>query len=816
MTPKRDPRTKSLAAAGGVFVVQLHAARRRHYDLRLESGGVLMSWAVPKGPALDPVEKRLAVHVEDHPLAYADFEGVIPSGEYGAGAMIVWDRGMWLPLADPDAGLESGKLLFELRGHKLQGVWTLVRIKKSPNEWLLIRERRGRSGPSTARDAEELPPQSILSGLTVEQVAAGFDPAPDLVRRLAALGAPRRDVQPKNVRLMLATARREPFSRPDWVFELKLDGYRMLAVKSPDGAALISRNGRDLTRAFPDLARAIGALPYERLILDGEAVVHDDSGMPSFQSLQKRARLSREIDAVRAARRQPATFYAFDLLAASGHDLRPLPLLERKRVLLDVLPPVGPIRYVEHFAERGEDLYRRVREMGLEGIVGKAAESRYTGGRSRQWIKVRADRTRDFMIVGYTLPKGSRTGFGALHLAAFDAGKLVYTGRVGSGFDTVDLASLESDLTARGRSTPACAGPVPAGDEHRWVEPGLVCEVRYRERTADGLLRQPVFLRVRDDLEATDAGDPTDNESPRVAPTRTAAVLTNPEKIFWPEEGYTKRDLVEYYRRVSPWLLPYLRDRPLVLTRYPDGIEGKSFYQKNAPASAADWVRTVRIASESSQRDIEYFVCDDLETLLYLANLGSIPLHIWASRTASLDAPDWCILDLDPKGAPFKAVVDVALCIYQICNEIQLPCHVKTSGSTGLHILIPLAGQLDWEGSRGLGEVLARVAVAERPALATVERVISARAGKVYVDYLQNRRGQLLAAPFSARPLAGATVSTPLRWKEVTGRLGSGRFTIASVPRRMARLGADPMAGLLVERPDLGQALIRLQARLAG
>lgn len=856
MTPERDPLTEYRAkrpaaspepdvdpagrthgtagaeSAGGAFVIQLHAARSLHYDLRLEMGGVLKSWAVPKGPALDPAEKRLAVHVEDHPLEYADFEGVIPAGGYGAGAMIVWDRGVWVPLADPEAGLADGKLLFELRGHKLQGVWTLVRLKKSPRDWLLIRELQGSRPAGGAGDVGDLPPQSVFSGLTVRQLADGYDPGPALVRRIENLGPPHRSVRPEEVRMMLATPRKEPFSRPGWIFELKLDGYRMLGGRSETGVALVTRNGHDATHRFPDLAVALAALPFEGFVVDGEVVAHDAVGRPSFQHLQKRARLSRPIDVRRAARRQPVTFYAFDLLAAGGFDLRSLALIERKQLLRDLLPPVGPIRYVEHFEERGDELFERVQAMGLEGIVGKAADSRYGGGRSRDWIKVRADLTDDFVVVGYTRARGSRTGFGALHLAAFRNGLLTYAGRAGSGFADHDLATLRSALDKRRRAIPPCVGDPPLGAEHRWVEPELVCEVRYRERTDDGLLRHPVFLRMRNDKEPEDCFFPPDpsaaedeppedgaglvlDPAPAAADISPADVhLSNPDKVFWPVEGYTKRDLFEYYRKVSPWLLPYLRGRPLVLTRYPDGIEGKSFYQKNAPDFIPEWVRTAGVRSEGSDREIDYFVCDDLATLLYVANLGAIPLHVWHSRVGTLETPDWCVLDLDPKGAPFENVVEVARLIYSICSEIGVRCFAKTSGSTGLHILVPLGRRVDYEGSRVLGEVLARIVARERPRIATVERVVSAREGKVYVDFLQNPRGQLIVSPYSVRPLPGGPVSTPLRWREVGRGLDPRKFTIETLPRRLARMKDDPLAPVLTDEPDLAGALERLRARL--
>ncbi len=852
--PKRDPlgeyRAKRTAAktpepagrastpdrhlAGGGFVVHKHAARRLHYDLRLEMGGVLKSWAVPKGPSLDPADKRLAVHVEDHPIEYINFENVIPAGSYGAGAMIVWDLGTWRPLEDPIEGLETGKLLFELRGYKLRGVWTLVKLKKSDNEWLMIREKKyAQRGTDDPGGVDDLPPESVHSGLTVEQLGDEYDPGVDLKRRVEELGAPRRALRASTVKMMLARSRREPFSRPGWIFELKLDGYRMLAGKSASGVELITRNGNDATPSFPELAAAIAALPYDELVLDGEVVAHDDAGLPSFQRLQKRAQLTRAIDIERGSRHQPTTFYAFDILSALGHDLRSLPLTERKELLQTVLPPTGPLRYVEHFDDKGEDLYHQVVGLGLEGVVGKKGDSRYRGARSGDWIKVRADHTADFVIVGYTLPKGSRSGLGALHLGGYRDDELRYAGRVGTGFSNAQLRSLRETLDERQRETPLLAGATPTGASHRWVEPDLVCEVRYLEATEEGLLRQPAFLRLRDDKQPTECELPwvDEDQPPRPAdsvresesasrgveqPAAAEVRLSNPDKVFWPADGYTKRDLFEYYRKIAPALLPYLRDRPLVLTRFPDGIEGNSFYQKNTPGFVPDWIRTVPIWSEHSERELAYVVCDDLATLLYLANMATIPLHIWASRVESLDHPDWCILDLDPKDAPFENVIEVARAIHQLCKEIELPTYIKTSGSTGLHVLVPLDGRFDYAMSRALGELLSQVVVARLPEITTLTRTIADREGKVYLDYLQNRRGQLLVAPFSVRPIDGAPVSTPLKWSEIKKGLDIHRYTIRSVPRRVAQLKSDPFRRVLEDSPDLLAVLERLQAKLPG
>ncbi|MFW6089211.1 MAG: DNA ligase D [Gemmatimonadota bacterium] len=822
------------ASGGGLFVIHQHDASRMHWDLRLEMGGALVSWAVPKGPSLDPAEKRLAVHVEDHPLEYVDFEDVIPQGNYGAGPMIIWDRGDWVALEDPAAGLEAGKLLFELRGYKLRGVWTLVKIKRADNEWLLIRETRhmSRAERETASEADaRVPAASILSGLTVEELGARRDRSAEFAKHLEEIGAADRPVRAERVELMLARAVDAPFSHPDWLFEPKLDGYRMLASRAGPAARLLTRNGNDATRAFPELTRALKALPVSDFVLDGEVVQHDSAGRPSFQRLQQRARLRRPIDVKWASLRRPTTFYVFDLLGLCGHDLRSRPIEERKAILADLLPPAGPLRYVDHFVEQGEALYEHVLALGLEGVVGKRLGSKYREGRSDAWRKVRAERSADLVIVGFTAPGGARPGFGALHLAGYDGEELRYAGRVGTGFSDAQLVELHERLREIARDEPAAEG-VPADPGTVWVEPELVAEVRYLELTGDRLLRHPVFARPRDDKPArecafpdeADEGDAADgrsfdadagtaSEAEPVAPSLPP--LSNPEKIFWPEEGFTKRDLYEYYRAVAPWLLPYLADRPLVLTRYPDGIDGKSFYQKNAPVSTPEWIRTVNVASESSDKEIDYFVCDDEASLLYLANLGSIPLHVWASRVGSLDRPDWCILDLDPKGAPFSHVVTIAKRLHRLCDELGLANFVKTSGSSGLHVLLPLGRAFGYEQSRTLGELLARLVVEELPEIATVTRSVDEREGKVYVDFLQNRRGQLLAAPYSVRPVPGALVSAPLRWREVNGTLRLDRFTIRSMPTRLARMKDDPLLGVLDDTPDLPTALGKLAARLA-
>jgi bifunctional non-homologous end joining protein LigD len=814
---ERTPEPSGVVAdrGGRLFVVHKHAARQLHFDLRLEVEGVLESWAVPKGPSKNPKDKRLAVKVEDHPLEYGDFESVIPEGNYGAGAMIVWDRGVWIPLIDVEEGFKRGKLLFELRGYKLRGIWTLVKIKKSAKEWLLIKER----DQLVSDEGDAFPQDSVLSGLTVEELRAGASPAAALLEESGVLGRERR-TRVDEIDLMLAEPRNRAFTSADWIYELKYDGYRLLAAIERGEPRLLTRNKHDATGAFPEIGSALRHLPTEHVVLDGEVVVHDDQGKPSFQRLQQRARYTRSLDVQLAAARQPATYYAFDLLALEDHDLRGLDLLRRKALLRRLLPTVGPIRYTDHIDGEGEAFFAEVAKLGLEGIVAKKVGSTYRAGRSPHWIKIRADRTDDFIVVGFTRPKGTRIGFGALHLAAYRGEDLVYTGRVGSGFDETELSTVRERLDASMRGDAPCSG-APTGSGHVWVEPAIVCEVRYKEWTREKLLRQPVFLRFRDDksigectlTEPVESG----NEDPIFPLARVETPdlqFTNEDKVFWPDEGYTKGDLIGYYRAIAPWILPYLKDRPLVMTRFPDGIDGKSFFQKDAPDFAPGWLRTETVWSEQAERELRYFVCDTQEALLYVVNLATIPLHVWASRIGTLERPDWCILDLDPKEAPFIHVVTVAKAIKSLCDDIGLPCVVKSSGSSGLHVLLPLGRQCTHEQSRTLGELLARVTVAELSEIATIARVPSRREGKVYVDYLQNGHGKLLVAPYGVRPITGAPVSMPLRWREVTSKLDIRRFTIKNAPQRMRRLKEDPLLAVLSAKPDLTAALQRLQGRV--
>jgi bifunctional non-homologous end joining protein LigD len=662
---------------------------------------------------------------------------------------------------------------------------------------------------------------------------------------------------------MLAVLGDRPFSDPEWLFEIKYDGVRVLAERAGPTVELFGRNGQLVTARYPEVAEPLRTLPAEHFVLDGEVVALDADGRPSFQRLQERMHVSRPVDVARLRDSAPVNGVFFDCLALEGRDLRELPLVERKALLERLLPTGGTLAYGGHVMRQGEAFFELARHHRLEGIVAKRAASPYRDGRSRDWIKIKCHLRQAFVIGGYTEPQGARALFGALHLGQYEGGRFVYVSKVGTGFDGRRLDQVWTRLQPLRRATPPFHAGTPPGRGHHWVEPRLVCEVRFTEWTDDGGVRHPTFLGLRDDKRpeecrreeaAPASGRPVANAGPTprgsrlsrprsalpvagprargqpaamgppaaraaLAPTAPAAArdrvvkISNPDKVFWPAEGYTKGDLIAYHEAVAPWLLPYLRDRAVVLTRYPDGIEGKSFFQKDAPAFAPAWVRTARIWSNDTRRDIAYFVVDDVDSLRYVINLGTIPLHIWAQRVGGLERPDWLVLDLDPKGAPFPHVVRVAQALRRILEELELPSYVKTSGASGLHILLPLGARYTDDETRSFARLLAELGVDAEPDIATIVRPVHAREGKVYIDFLQNGAGRTIVSPFSVRPLPGAPVSCPLRWPEVTAGLDPGRSTIRTVPRQLEKMD-DPMAPVRSGSIDMAAALVRMQERM--
>ncbi len=831
--PAGAPPPVGRVGSHGIFVVHEHHATRTHWDLRLEIDGVLVSWAIPHGPSMAPEDKRLAVKVEAHPLEYCDFEAVIPDGHYGAGPMIVWDRGRFVPKLDPRQGVRDGEVKFELFGFKLRGEFTLVRTSgrgprghqtaKGGDDWLLIK-KRDLWTDAFAAAGRPLSMVSVLSGLSADELATGAPRLAAWRTQVVATGAPRKVISDVGFAPMLCETAAQPFSSKDWVFELKYDGFRLLGWGGAGQAVLRYRSGHDATARYPELAAVLRALPVPGLVIDGEVCVLDADGKPDFPKLAERAQLGRKRDLAFAAVAAPVVWYAFDLLGADGFDLRGVALERRKALLAQVVPAVGAVRYAEHIPEVGEAFLAVVAGRGLEGVVAKKLGSRYrTGARTRDWMKVKIDPEHEFAVCGFTPPKASRAGLGALHLCVRVDSAWRYAGKVGSGLDDATLLALRRELDTAPRWAPSFPRPEGTGDA-TWVEPALVVAVRYREWPVDSTLRFPVFLGWRRDRPAlactmpvrhtgelaTAAAEPLVDDEPSV---RTVQ-LSNLKKVFWPADGYTKGDLIDYYRSIAPWILPYLVDRPVVITRYPDGIDGKWFYQKDMPDWVPPWLRTMTRWSEHSQREIHYVMVDDADGLAYLANLGSIPIHVWASRLTTIDRPDWTIIDLDPKNAPRAHVVPLALAIHALCESCGLPNYVKTSGQTGLHVLIPLAGQCDFEQARKLAYLLGMVIERRCPEMATTLRNPEQRKGRVYLDWGQNAPGQLLVAPLSVRPVPGAQVSMPLGWHEVVPGLDPGAFTIANARARLEAM-IDPVRPVLTEQPDLLGALGRLQAILA-
>ena len=629
-------------------------------------------------------------------------------------------------------------------------------------------------------------------------------------------------------------------TRTDWLFEIKYDGVRVIAERRGDDVRMFGRSGEDITARYPEIAGAIAALAVPNLVLDGEIIAFDDSGRPSFGRLQKRMLLSKPRDIAAAMARVPVRAVFFDCLALEGHDLRKLPLRDRKELLARALPPAGIVQSADHVEAQGEAFYEAASEMGLEGIIGKRADSTYTGRRAPEWVKIKCQKRQEFVIGGWTEPRGSGRHFGALHVGVFEDGRLKHVTRVGSGFDDAFQDKLWPQLESLARKDSPFGDTGPNTRVDHWVEPRLVCEVRFTEWTADEGLRHPIFLGMRDDKKPEDvhredsrapieetaveeaapeegAADPEDAPPARSraakAPAERVVRLSNLKKVFWPDDGYTKADLIAYYETVAPLMLPYLRDRPIVLTRYPDGIKGKSFFQKDAPVFVPDWIRTETVYSKDSDRDIKFFVLDDVESLRYVANMGTIPIHMWSARSGSLEQPDWLVIDLDPKGAPFSQVVEVAKVARRILEELELPSHPKTSGATGLHILIPLGRRYTHAECKTFARLLATLIQHETPEISTLARPLHARGGKVYVDWGQNGHGITIVAPYSLRPLPGASASCPLRWSEVNAKLDPKNFTLKTLPKRFEKM-EDPLLGVLGKGVDLGAALAAIETRM--
>ncbi len=819
----QDAAPEEKKTPGGLaFVVQKHDARRLHYDVRLEVDGAMVSWAVPKGPSYDPAVRRLAVQTEDHPIAYNAFEGRIPEGQYGAGDVLVWDRGTYetVPPGREHAMMEKGHMHVRLSGDKLVGEWHIIRTggkgagaqgqSKNP-QWLMFKAKDAFANP--AYDVVVERPESVVTGSLATRGPRRVGASEQGTSALAlkeAVGEPQ-----------LATSVTRLENPAAWLFEVKYDGYRLFACKAGDDVRLYTRHAHDWTDRFAPIAAAILGLGARECVVDGEACVVDDSGRPSFGALQDW--LGGDGAPARIA------FAAFDLLWLDGRDLRAEPIEVRRELLEKLLAGRGaPLTFSRSVEGDVADLLRTAKEAGLEGLMAKRKGSAYAGGRSSQWVKLRFDRRQDAAIIGYMPLAGTRDVVGALLLAVVVGGKFVFAGRVGTGFDDRTRRDLAKKLDAFAIEAPGVEG-APETKGARWVEPSLVCDCAFKEWTREGSMRHPRYLGLREDKTPMEClkEDPTPNVSDltpkplsaggegargdRVRSAGGEVKLTNPDKVLFPRDGIRKRDIWDYYTAIAPLMLPHLAGRPLTMQRYPDGIDGEEWYQQNAPDKTPAFVRLVDTGPRHD--DKKRIVCDAVETLQWLANLAALTIHQWCSHVppaattrAAIDhamaQPDYVVIDLDPGDGPWAHLVEVGHAVKTLLDALKLASFVKTSGKRGVHVVVPIAPGPTHDQATGFAEQVARAVAKVLPKIATVERMKEKRGGKLYVDYGQNGEGRTVVSPYTIRARDGAVVSTPITWDELTDDLDPTKFTVRTVLPRVAELG-DLYAGVLSVKQKL-------------
>lgn len=828
------------------FVIQKHAATRLHFDFRLELDGVLKSWAVPKGPSLNPSEKRLAVAVEDHPLAYAKFEGTIPAGEYGAGEVIVWDRGYWIPDGDPHESLRRGKLEFELQGERLAGHWRLIQIRgrEGGKNWLLMK----RHDEAVTEDEEITAAEtaSIVSGRTLDEIAAGKLAVKKTAKRSSRPRQPRSRLtsrsssrsqsrgeqasSPALVEPQLAQLAKRVPSGDEWIHEIKYDGYRLMCVVANGTAKLFTRRQLDWTHRFASIATAAAQLPVETALLDGEIVALSDNGISNFQALQ---------NSLQGIESQPLAYYIFDLLQVDGEDLRELPLVERKARLKTIVPKSdrGRIRFSDHISGNGEIFLEHGCQVGLEGIISKRGDRPYTSGRSDDWLKIKCHQEEEFVIGGFTISEADKRGFGALLIGYFQGRNLVYAGRVGTGYSAKLLRSLRVEFDRL--LVDVCPfATVPArerGAEVRWVRPSLVAQIQFTGWTDDQRLRHPSFLGLREDKTARSVGrpesldlanggrtvatrtkQPAKKSGPRKSrrsksttdkPSAPAELqvdypFTNPDRVLYPDSGITKLDLGSYYQQAAEWILPYLEDRPLSLLRCPEGQSKACFFQKHAAAGTPDALRRIEITEKDGPET--YLIADNLPGLLSLAQMGVLEIHVWGSRADRLEHPDWFVMDLDPAPeVPWQQVVESAFLLRDFFAQLDLQTFVKVTGGKGLHLVAPLSPRrATWDEVKSFTHQVAQAFADQFPDRYLAKMSKAARRGKIFLDYLRNDRGSTAIAPYSTRAKPAAPISVPLTWKELTADIHSDHWRIENIAERLKKQ-RDPWEGLFEVKQQL-------------
>lgn len=859
------------------FVVQKHDASRLHYDFRLEMEGVLKSWAVPKGPSTDPRNKRLAMMVEDHPYDYRLFEGIIPQGNYGGGTVIVWDEGTYEPIQEIKGKkaqekhllqqLKDGSLKIKLYGQKLEGEYALVKTQgMGENGWLLIKHK---DQFASAEDVTKKD-KSVLSGKTIETMEktgvkvweGGKEQMLDRKksRKTKLINEPletegsgndqdawsilkkvKKARIPTGLKPMLATLVDKPFDSPDWLYEVKWDGYRALAFVNKSEVELLSRNNKSFNSKFYPIHQALQKWKINA-VLDGEILVINEKGISNFGDLQNwRSEADGEL-----------IFYVFDLIWYDGRSLMDLPLIERQVVLKEILPTDDDrIRLSKVFQAKGTEFFRAAERMGLEGIIAKRADSTYSANnRSREWLKIKVSKRQEVIIGGFTKNEDTTKQFSSLLLGIYEGSKLQYVGKVGTGFSDKKqkemMALFEPLITDKSPfnflpdvNKPSRFRPNPPKAKATWLKPELVCEVAFAEVTSDGVFRHPSFQGMREDKKATEVVRETvedveeileeehqSEHQKAVTPPKTKfrTTLLNPSdetqvrkvcghdlkftnlsKIYWPEDKVTKRDMFNFYYQVAEFILPYLKDRPLSLNRFPGGIHAKSFYQKDVKGKAPDWAKTFPYSTSDGEAK-EYLVGDDEATLLWAASLGCIEMNPWFSRVQSPDHPDYCVIDLDPDKNTFEQVIEAAQEVKKVLDAIDVPSYCKTSGSTGMHIYIPLGAKYTFDQSQMFARILVNIVHKNLPHYTSLERMIANRNGKMYLDFLQNRPGATIAGPYSLRPKTGATVSMPLHWDEVKPGLAMKDFTIFNSIDRLKETG-DLFKGVMGKGIELEQAV---------
>jgi bifunctional non-homologous end joining protein LigD len=849
------------ARHGDTFVVQKHRATRLHYDFRLAINGALVSWAVPKGPSLNSADKRLAVQTEDHPLEYGGFEGKIPEGSYGAGTVMVWDRGTFavenLPGRNLDAAqqLQKGEIKFSLNGEKLRGSFVLVKLKKSEkgNEWLMIKHKDAAEDPAWNVDEHD---GSVLTGRTIEEIKEELPPkrSPSPLRPDELQDA-RKASMPSRIEPMLASIGDRPFSDPNWLFEIKWDGVRALAWIADGVLTLRARSGADITARYPELASLPVAISARQMILDGEIAAVDAHGRSDFGLLQERMHV--RAPAENLISRVPVVFFAFDLLYCDGYDLRRSPLIERKQLLQRLLHTSDRFRFSDHQLERGKEIFELAKQNGLEGIVAKRIDSPYVSERSTSWVKLKVTQTLDAVIGGWTAARTTAIPLGSLLLGLYQGKRLRFIGHVGSGFDGEKLEELSNKLKKLASSSCPFDALPETNEKPSWVSPTLVARVKFSGWTQERALRHPVFIALREDVRPTDCQwesevvaaipDPLPADAPPAVVRAPAIVgrviskkaqieeelfegraesvtieldgkrlrLSNLNKVYFPESGYTKRNLLAYYYQVADYILPFLRGRALVLRRYPDGIKGQAFFQKDVREGLPEWFKTVPIDSEGRGKEIHYATADDRASLLFLTGLGCIDHNPWSNRYDDFDHPDYFFFDLDPSdGTEFSVVVTIAQALHKALEELQVAHFLKTSGATGFHIYVPVEPVYTYEQLRTFAEIIARNVTAEHANLVTSERIVAKRpAGRVLIDVQQNAHGRPLAAAYSVRAFPKAPVSAPVLPRELKTSLRPETLNMKTMPVRLKEKG-DLWADFCKKRQRLEEAIELLSERM--